>query len=587
MLLQDYTPEEVEEKADRWLTKKRVSLAFIFVVYGLFFLYFQKFFIKFVEEFQEKGRGSNFAYSISMAAVAMIIAGTYFYAYRFFTENFYFFIFISWVANALYLIPDLNGAEASDGIYRSYRIGILLVSLISTGFIWLAIRSRGERKPARSKWTPVMVLAVVLTMVDAALISRLDASSKEGADFLWLALWSLPFQVVSFVIIWRVGDHLYTRLGDASRSGKAYRIAQTFRAYALLQFIYPFVPYLQSKHRHVLLIPFLVAQILKVVNAVLMMGVLQSTRDREIEAANFALVESEEKLKRRNQLAELGALAASIKHDITTPLATMGGHIQKIKERFQHNKEIVGKMEKLEQSMDRIAATVDVVDIVRGDATFYDRDKFMDKASMLEIVHRAVRSVKDEKPPMLSKTFIKVEGREVFVRAFIPMLEQVVVNVIKNALEAIGEAGRERGLISIRVNTIDLPKSKYSRWVRVVVEDNGCGIPPENVDRLTTLFTTRSDKKPNSGIGLFMGKKIMGIHSGRIDFKSTADENTTVTLLLPEWKAFQKVAEEIHTSSSPENAIAPSVDATSNKRTQADTEYAKLAEVEQHSGGIV
>jgi signal transduction histidine kinase len=587
MLLQNHNAEEVEEKADRWLTKKRVSLAFIFVVYGLFFFYFKTFFIQFVETFQEKGRGSDFAYSISMAAVAMIIAGTYFYAYRFFTENFYFFISISWVANALYLIPDLNGAEESDPIYRSYRIGILLISFISTGFIWLAIRNSGERKPARSNWTPVMVLGVVLTIVDAVLIFRLDASSKEGADFFWLALWSLPFQVASFVIIWRVGDHLYTRLGDATRSGKAYRIAQTFRFYALLQFIFPFVPYLHSKHRYVLLIPFLVAQMLKVVNAVLMTGVLQSTRDREIEAANFALDESEEKLKRRNQLAELGALAASIKHDITTPLATMGGHIQKIKERFQHNKEIVGKMEKLEQSMDRIAATVDVVDIVRGDATFYDRDKFMDKASMLEIVHRAVRSVKDEKPPMLSKTFIKVEGREVFVRAFIPMLEQVVVNVIKNALEAIGEAGLERGLISIRVNTIDLPRSKYARWVRVVVEDNGCGIPPENVDRLTTLFTTRSDKKPNSGIGLFMGKKIMGIHSGRIDFKSTADQNTTVTLLLPEWKAFQKVAEEIHTSNSPENAIAPSVDATSNKRTQADAEYMKLAEVEQHSGGIV
>jgi signal transduction histidine kinase len=585
MLLQDHTAAEVEENADRWLTKKRVSLAFIFVVYGAFFLYFRRFFITFVVEFTQ--RGSKLPYSISMAAVAMILAGTYFYAYRFFEDNFYFFIFISWVANAIYLIPDLNGAEATDDVYRGYRIGILLLSLISTFFIWLAIKNPGERKPARSTWTPIVVLAVALTIVDAALIYRLDASSAQGADILWLALWSLPGQLVSFIVIWRVGDHLYARLGDATRTGKAYRIAQTFRAYALLQFIYPFAPYLQAWYPRAALIPFLVAQVLKVVNAVLMMGVLQSTRDKELEAANFALDESTEKLKRRSQLAELGALAASIKHDITTPLATMGGHIQKIKERFQNNKEIVGKMEKLEQSMDRIAATVDVVDIVRGDATFYNRDKFMDKASMLEIVHRAVRSVKDEKPPMLSKSVIKIEGREVFVRAFIPMLEQVVVNVIKNALEAIGEAKRDRGLINIRVNTINLPESKYSRWVRVVVEDNGCGIPPENVDRLTTLFTTRSDKKPNSGIGLFMAKKIMGIHGGKMEFKSAADEKTTVTLLIPEWNAFQKVAEETHTSVPPESAAASSLDAASDQRTQAGTKYSELADVPQHSGGIV
>jgi len=584
--MQDHTAEDVEE-GDRWLSKKRVSLAFIFVVYGVFLLYFQTFFVTFVSEFSK--RGSNFTYSISMAAVAMILAGTYFYAYRFFKENFYFFIFISWVANAIYLIPDLNGAEASDVlIYRSYRIAILLLSLVSTGFIGLAITSPGERKPARSTWNSIVVLAVLLTTLDAALIYQLDNTTSQGADFVWLALWSLPFQVVSFILIWRVADHLYARLGEATRRGKAYRIAQTFRAYALLQFIYPFAPYLHESYPRAALIPFLLAQILKVVNAVLMMGVLQSTRDREIEAANFALDESEEKLKRRNQLAELGALAASIKHDITTPLATMGGHIQKIKERFQNNKEIVGKMEKLEQSMDRIAATVDVVDIVRGDASFYNRDKFMDKASMLEVVHRAIRSVKDEKPPMISRTVIKVEGREVYVRAFVPMLEQVVVNVIKNSLEAIGEARRERGRINIRVNTIDFPESMYSRWVRVVVEDNGCGIAQENLDRLTTLFTTRSDKKPNSGIGLFMGKKIIGIHGGRIDFASTPDEGTTVTLLLPEWRAFQKAAEETHTSNAPESGADPSANAVSNEETQADIKHTELADTpQQQSGGIV
>lgn len=602
--MNDDSAKAVVEEPRSWLTKKHSSLGIIIVTYLLFFLYFSKYFVQFVEEFPK--RGNKLTYSVSMAAVAMILAGTYFYAYRSFKENFYFFLFVSWVANAFYLIPELNGplipgsenaGQIDADTYYRYRIGILLLSLVSSFFMWQAIKSPGDRKPARSTWNHAVAWGGGLTLLDAALIYRLydrlahpeflqGVAGRE--HIVWLACWLLGGQVISFAIIWRVGDHIHARLGEATHGRKVYRIAQTFHVYAVLQFIYPFVPYLEARNNHVLLIPFLFAQVLKVLNAILMMGVLQSERDREIAAAAFALDESEEKLKRRTQLAELGALAASIKHDITTPLATMGSHIQKIKERFQHNKEIVSKMERLEQSMDRIAATVDVVDIVRGDATFYNRDKFMDKASMLEVVHRAVRSVKNEKPPMLSRTVIKVEGREVFVRAFVPMLEQVVVNVIKNALEAIGEAGRERGLINIRVNTTHLPESKYSRWVKVEVEDNGRGILQEHIDKLTTLFTTRSDKKPNSGIGLFMGKKIMNIHGGRIDFESVVGGGATVTLLLPEWNAFQKVAEETHTSASPEREAAPPAAANaSNQEALADTTYTGTADMPQHSGGIV
>jgi hypothetical protein len=73
------------------------------------------------------------------------------------------------------------------------------------------------------------------------------------------------------------------------------------------------------------------------------------------------------------------------------------------------------------------------------------------------------------------------------------------------------------------------------------------------MDKLTTIFTTRGDKKPNSGIGLFIGKKVLDIHDGEIEFESTVGEGTIVTLLLPEWNALQKKegTEQIHKTDDP------------------------------------
>jgi signal transduction histidine kinase len=114
------------------------------------------------------------------------------------------------------------------------------------------------------------------------------------------------------------------------------------------------------------------------------------------------------------------------------------------------------------------------------------------------------------------------------------------VNIIKNGLEAILEAKQEAGSINIRVSRAKIPQSRHSRWVRVDIIDNGRGIPEDEIAKLATGFTTRSEKKPNSGIGLLIGKRILHIHGGRLSFESTLGVGTTVTLLLPEFSATQE-----------------------------------------------
>lgn len=546
-----------------WKIAKYSSFASPFVLGAFFIWYWYKQLLLYSSI-------DKFTFSLSTSAVALLVAATYFFTYKFYRENFYFFIFASWIANAIYLIPELNSPESCYEIYFYYKPGVLALSLTSNAFLLLALFSRTKdksqatwREIPRSTWITILAVGLIYIVIAYIAILKLPVPYTicMTERHKTLAKWMLPVTVLSFGLLVAIAAALKVRLSDENLRWKGLVLSVTLLLYGVLQFFYPFIPYFSTAWDYRGWPLFVIAQVAKVGNAIAIVGVLQSAithsdvrRDEEIREAEremrvkeAELRAQEERLQRKSQFIELGMLASSIKHDVNTPLATMSFDIAVMKNKFQHNPEIIKRLERLGESMDRIYAIVKVVDILRGDKAFFDRDQFMGKSSILEVVHRAVRSVKNEKTELklsTSKISIKVEGREVWMRSYGPMLEQVIVNVIKNGLEAISEAERERGLIHIRVGTTEIPESQFSRWVKVEISDNGCGIPPQNIDKLTTLFTTRSDKKPNSGIGLFIGKKILDIHNGDIKFESIVGEGTKVTLLLPEWNAFKK-AEEV------------------------------------------
>jgi signal transduction histidine kinase len=111
------------------------------------------------------------------------------------------------------------------------------------------------------------------------------------------------------------------------------------------------------------------------------------------------------------------------------------------------------------------------------------------------------------------------------------MLEQAMTNVFKNAVEAICEARPHGGVVDVEVKT-----DVMSEMVRVDVTDNGCGIPDENIPELATLYSTKGNKKANSGIELFITARILKLHDGRLEARSKLGEGTTVSILIPAWR---------------------------------------------------
>ncbi|MCB0583478.1 MAG: ATP-binding protein, partial [Phaeodactylibacter sp.] len=101
------------------------------------------------------------------------------------------------------------------------------------------------------------------------------------------------------------------------------------------------------------------------------------------------------------------------------------------------------------------------------------------------------------------------------------LLEQVLINLVKNAADAM--SGRENPRIQVNVQ-------KVGQKSQIIVVDNGQGISGEALEQIFVPFFTT--KKEGSGIGLSLSRQIMRMHKGNIELHSVEGEGTVVTLTL-------------------------------------------------------
>ncbi|HYH99186.1 HAMP domain-containing sensor histidine kinase, partial [Hyalangium sp.] len=105
-------------------------------------------------------------------------------------------------------------------------------------------------------------------------------------------------------------------------------------------------------------------------------------------------------------------------------------------------------------------------------------------------------------------------------------LEQIIVHLVKNALEALPQRQAEQNLIRISTRS-------QKGWISIEVEDNGQGMTPEVRQRIfDPFFTTRKDKG-RTGLGLSISLALAQLMGGWIDVRSTPGQGSTFQLMLP------------------------------------------------------
>ena len=146
--------------------------------------------------------------------------------------------------------------------------------------------------------------------------------------------------------------------------------------------------------------------------------------------------------------------------------------------------------------------------------------------SLNEVVRETVEDEKRFRPETDIDWTIELPKEELFVFGDKEFFRQALVNLLNNAADALrqGEEGRKR---------INVRALSDSRWGIVEVQDNGCGIPKEDLTHIFTPFFSSKPIKKGWGMGLPLTYKIIKDSGGRIEVESEVGKGTLFRIYLP------------------------------------------------------
>ena len=118
----------------------------------------------------------------------------------------------------------------------------------------------------------------------------------------------------------------------------------------------------------------------------------------------------------------------------------------------------------------------------------------------------------------------KIED-EIFINGDYNRLNQVLVNMIKNSIEAIDKNKK---------SYIKIYSEQKEKEIKIIIEDNGIGISKENMDKISEPFFTT--KQNGTGLGVLLSKEIISAHDGTIEYESEENIGTKVIISLPTYE---------------------------------------------------
>jgi two-component system sensor histidine kinase HydH len=225
--------------------------------------------------------------------------------------------------------------------------------------------------------------------------------------------------------------------------------------------------------------------------------------------------ELKESIRRSERLASLGRLAAGIAHEIRNPLSSIRGFAQFFHKRFTGHQEEQEYAAIMVREVDRLNRVItELLDFARP------RELRREPCSLEKIIDDALQLLAMEltaKKVLVEKNY---EGELPLIRADQEQLSQAFLNLLLNALHAVGEGG----IISIGLQ-------QYPGHSKISLADNGYGILPGDMEKIFEPFF--SSKRQGTGLGLAIVNQIVENHGGEISVTNRDGGGTVFSIDLP------------------------------------------------------
>ncbi len=234
--------------------------------------------------------------------------------------------------------------------------------------------------------------------------------------------------------------------------------------------------------------------------------------------------ETRQRLTHLTRVSTMGEMASSIAHEVNQPLTAIAAYatacrrmmesgevtsqeVQDVLRRISEEamraggiihrlKDMVRRQESRWAEFDVNALVGDIQELASVDARLHDVTLTFELAESL--------------PPVM------VDGIQI---------QQVVLNLIRNGIDAVEEEDPPERTVIVKTSL------QEKRWIRVSVEDNGCGLPPEAAEGVFQPFFTT--KKGGMGMGLSISRSIVNAHHGRIGFEQRSGPGAVFFFTLP------------------------------------------------------
>lgn len=223
------------------------------------------------------------------------------------------------------------------------------------------------------------------------------------------------------------------------------------------------------------------------------------------------LPEIEEKILKLDKLALVGQLAAGLAHEIRNPMQSVKGFIQLL----------LTETELTDNYKRIVLSDLDRINELIGDFLLVTQPSApkMEKTCVVNLIQSTLELMKSEANQhnidILFKDFSEIPEIEIDPS----QIKQVIINIMKNAIEAIGENGQ-----------INIGLCKTENWLVIKIKDNGPGIPLSIINKVGNPFFSTKDE--GVGLGLSICKTIMKEHKGKINIEN-GDDGTVVIIRLP------------------------------------------------------
>ena len=245
-------------------------------------------------------------------------------------------------------------------------------------------------------------------------------------------------------------------------------------------------------------------------------------RYREVEHLNSQLYETQRRLGHAERLALSGRIMAEVAHEVGTPLHSVAGHLELLRRDIPpraQTDDVVRRLAVIEAQVTRVTDIItrllDVTRPARAEPRPVDLDRLI--RDTVELMRPGVSRAK-------LTLDVRVDGALPVVRGQSEQLQQVILNLLTNAIEATPSDGRI--VIAARA-------APAGAGVQISVADTGSGIAEDARGRIFEPFFSTKASGNGVGLGLWITAEIVREHGGHIEVESAEGRGSTFRVSLP------------------------------------------------------